>query len=82
MSHLLFFKEGVSEDVDDFGLLCQPVRMALATRVQMCNLPPLLLPAVANEYIRARISYVVGKFKFPCDFSDCYVCNQGNVFYF
>ncbi|OZC10003.1 tudor domain protein [Onchocerca flexuosa] len=48
----------VSNDLDNFGLLHQPVRMALATRVQISNLPPLLVPAIAGEYIRARISYV------------------------
>ncbi|KAK6103179.1 Tudor domain family protein [Brugia pahangi] len=48
----------ISEDVDDFGLLHKPTRMALATRIQMSNLPPLLLPVVAEEYVRARISYV------------------------
>nr|CDP97707.1 Bm10348, isoform a [Brugia malayi] len=48
----------ISKDVDDFGLLHKPTRMALATRIQMSNLPPLLLPAVAEEYVRARISYV------------------------
>ncbi|EJD76035.1 tudor domain-containing protein [Loa loa] len=49
---------GISKDLDNFGLLCQPVRMALATRVQMSNLPPLLLPVIAGEYVRARISHV------------------------
>uniref|UniRef100_A0A0R3S4W9 CCHC-type domain-containing protein n=1 Tax=Elaeophora elaphi TaxID=1147741 RepID=A0A0R3S4W9_9BILA len=48
----------VSNDLDNFGLLHQPVRIALATRVQMSNLPPLLLPVIAGEYVQARISYV------------------------
>ncbi|MCP9261337.1 hypothetical protein DINM_004711 [Dirofilaria immitis] len=48
----------ISKDLDNFGLLYHPIRLALATRVQMSNLPPLLLPVTAGEYIRARISYV------------------------
>ncbi|CAG9534423.1 unnamed protein product [Cercopithifilaria johnstoni] len=50
--------KNISKDLDDFGLLYQPVRSALATRVQMSNLPPLLLPVIAGEYVQARISYV------------------------
>ncbi|KAL3993957.1 Tudor domain family protein [Acanthocheilonema viteae] len=48
----------ISKDLDDFGLLYEPVRRALATRVQMSNLPPLLLPLIAGEYIHARISCI------------------------
>uniref|UniRef100_A0A915PD03 Tudor domain-containing protein n=1 Tax=Setaria digitata TaxID=48799 RepID=A0A915PD03_9BILA len=55
---LTVFQENVSKDLDDFGLYYQPIRTALATRIQMPNLPPLMLPVVAGEYVRARISYV------------------------
>uniref|UniRef100_A0A1I8EWD4 Tudor domain-containing protein n=1 Tax=Wuchereria bancrofti TaxID=6293 RepID=A0A1I8EWD4_WUCBA len=48
----------ISKDLDNYGLIHKPIRMALATRIQMSNLPPLLLPAIAEEYVRARISYV------------------------
>ncbi|VDN17821.1 unnamed protein product [Gongylonema pulchrum] len=52
--------KGVSPDLDDLGLISQPPRVALASRVQMPNLPALLLPIEANEFIRVRIAFVDG----------------------
>ncbi|VDK89363.1 unnamed protein product [Litomosoides sigmodontis] len=42
--------KNISRDLDNFGFVFEPVRLALATRVQISNLPPLLLPLVAGEY--------------------------------
>ncbi|VDM39424.1 unnamed protein product [Toxocara canis] len=50
--------KGISQDIDDNGFAVQPLRKAFATRIQMSNLPPLLIPAEIKEFIMVRISEI------------------------
>lgn len=55
------FSGGKSEEVDENGLMLQPMTVALSSRVQLPNMPPLLLPVELGEVLLARVSFFVCK---------------------
>lgn len=50
--------KGSTDDVDVNNLQVLPSRRALATRVQMPNLPPLIIPGEKSEYLRVRVACI------------------------